>query len=72
MTATTTKQLEVLKRELHFIGREAQRINGDSETYESVDAIGQAVQIALTAIFEIELDAQPEHEGALKAKGFQS
>lgn len=60
MTDTTAKQLEVLKRELRFIGREAQRINGDSETYESVDAIGQAVQIALTAVFEIELEAQPE------------
>ncbi len=67
MTDTTQKQLEVLKRELRFIGREAQRINGDSETYESVDAIGQAVQIALTAIFEIELDAQPAVEDDLIA-----
>lgn len=67
MSTLTAKQLEVIKRELRFIGREAQRINGDSETYESVDAIAQAVQIALTAIFEIELDAQPSTEDALIA-----
>ncbi len=67
MTAATAKRLEVLKRELRFIGREAQSINGDSDTYESVDAIGQAIQIALTAIFEIELDAQPVMEDDLIA-----
>ena len=68
MTVATAKQIAALKRELNFIGREVQRIEvSDSDSFESVDAIAQAVQVALTAIFEIELDAQPATNDLLAA-----
>ena len=64
--STTAKKLEALKRELNFIGREVKRIEvSNSDGYESVDAIGQAVQSALAFIFEIELEAQSECEEVL-------
>jgi len=65
---TTAKQLEAIKRELSFIGREVQRIEvSRSEDFESVDAVAQAVQIALTAILEIELEQQLSTEDELIA-----
>lgn len=65
---TIEKKLAELKRELNFIGREVQRIEvSNSDGFDSVDAIAQAVQIALTSIFELELDQQPACEDDLIA-----
>lgn len=65
---TTEQKIEALKRELKFIGREVQRIEVDnSDGFESVDAIAQAVETALTAIFEIELEGYPSTEDELIA-----
>jgi hypothetical protein len=55
------KQLELVKRELGFIGRQIQRIEGsNSDDFETVDAIADAVNVALTALLAYELDRQPE------------
>jgi hypothetical protein len=68
MSPVTKKTLETIGRELKFIGREVQRIKGaNSEDFESIDAIAQAVQIALTAALEIELDAQPATDELIAA-----
>lgn len=68
INAELTKQIEILKREIAFIGREVQRIEcANSEGLESVDEIGRAVQVAQSAMFDIELrlDGTPSSEDEL-------
>lgn len=68
MTTTTAKAIARLKQEVGFIGRQAQRIEGsNSDDFEALDAIGQAVQVALSAILELELDAQDATDEAIAA-----
>jgi len=69
-TATITKQLEVLKRELNLARRVIQRIDcADSDSHENRDEAARALEIASTALFEIELAAQPatDEDGQLLA-----
>jgi hypothetical protein len=60
---TTSQQLEALKGELNFIGREVQRIEVlRSDDFESVDAIAQSVQVALSILaLEPELNPVVDH-----------
>ena len=60
MTEIKDTNLELIERELKFIARQAQCIEGARrEDFERVDEIGMAIESALRALEEYKLSLQP-------------